>query len=93
MNAETQTGRIADPSRRAFLQYAAVGAAALGVGALDACSSSSSTPAPASTAPPVPRRGGQLRVGVSGGGPTDSLDANDSVLATNSSGCFSSMTR
>jgi len=81
MNAETQTGRIADPSRRAFLQYAAVGAAALGVGALDACSSSS-TPAPASTASLAPRRGGQLRVGVSGGGPSDSLDANDSVLAT-----------
>jgi peptide/nickel transport system substrate-binding protein len=61
-------------SRREFLGALGTGAAVLGAGGLlGACSSSSSTPATsASSSKPI--RGGTLRVGLTGGASTDTLD-------------------
>lgn len=74
-------------SRRDFLR---VSAAVVGVGVatvgLDACGSrtrSTTTPtsAAASAAPAGPRRGGTLRVGLTGGSASDTLDPNNTVTA------------
>jgi len=61
-------------SRREFLGALGTGAAVLGAGGfLGACgSSSSTTTAPASSSKPI--RGGTLRVGLTGGASTDTLD-------------------
>lgn len=61
-------------SRREFLGALGTGAALLGAGGLlGACSSSSSAPATsASSSKPI--RGGTLRVGLTGGASTDTLD-------------------
>jgi len=75
-------------TRRDFLKTAAAGAILVGTGigtgtGLAACgssSSSSSTAAPASS----PKRGGALRVGVTGGGTGDFIDAG--MLVTNTDG-------
>lgn len=62
-------------TRRDFMKAAMAGAIVVGAGgSLSACgggASSSATP----TASVAPKRGGVLRVGVTGGGPTDNIDA------------------
>ena len=67
-------------SRRGFLQLSGSGAFALSGGlVLGGCGkqfSSSSTPPPALGAP---KHGGTLRVGLSGGGPSDTLDVQNPV--------------
>lgn len=65
------------PSRRGLLG----GSLALGVGALlTACGGGTTTKVAAPTGPP--QRGGQLRVGLAGGGSADTLDAHIPVSTT-----------
>jgi peptide/nickel transport system substrate-binding protein len=66
-------------SRRDLLRFSAVGGAAIGVGALlSACGSSSSggtaPVAGASSAAGTPKRGGTLRIGLSGGDTVDGIN-------------------
>jgi peptide/nickel transport system substrate-binding protein len=61
-------------SRRDFLGAVGAGAAALGVGGLLAACGSSSSSTTTTTAPSTtPRRGGHLRVGLTGGASSDTL--------------------
>lgn len=64
-------------SRRRFLSTASGGLALLGAGALSACGTGSAVSRPSGP----PRRGGTLRVGVTGGGAADTLDPH--IPATN----------
>ena len=66
----------AGPGRRDFLKLAA-GATGIAFGGvlLDACSSSTSSSA-SGTGTTAPKRGGILRVGLTGGGTNDSLNPN-----------------
>jgi peptide/nickel transport system substrate-binding protein len=68
--------RTGFPDRRQFLRgLAATGALAGTGGLLAACGSSSSAPAAGSTpASATPRRGGNLKVGLTGGSGSDTLD-------------------
>ena len=67
-------------SRRDFLRTGAAGAALLGTGSLIAACGSSGSSAPSSTSPATtttiqtPKRGGTLRVGLTGGTSADTLD-------------------
>jgi peptide/nickel transport system substrate-binding protein len=77
-------GAVRSRSRRDFLKIGATGAVLLGSGgALAACSSSgTSGPGQAgsrASASLKPKRGGHLRVAVTGGGPTDTVDADKEV--------------
>ena len=66
-------GRSLD--RRTFLRSAMVGGAMLAGGALlDACGSSSSSKAASSSASGPPQKGGNLRVGLTGGSSSDTLN-------------------
>jgi peptide/nickel transport system substrate-binding protein len=61
--------------RRTFLRSAVLGGAALaGGGLLEACSSSTSTSASQGGKPSSPKKGGNLRVGLTGGGSSDTLN-------------------
>ena len=60
--------------RRTFLRSAVVGGAVLAGGSLlEACSSSTTT-SPASGGNAAPKKGGNLRVGLTGGGSSDTLN-------------------
>ena len=78
-NERRSEDQIRELSRRDFLRYAGAGAVVLGgAGALAACGSSSSGTSSATSGGGgggTPTRGGTLRVGVTGGGPSDTLDA------------------
>lgn len=64
-------------SRRNFMKYtAAAGATALGGGLLDACGSGSTATTTTAGSSGKPKRGGTLRVGLTGGGTNDTLDPN-----------------
>ena len=66
-------GRSLD--RRTFLRSAMVGGAMLAGGALlDACGSSSSSSSSSSASGGKPQKGGNLRVGLTGGGSSDTLN-------------------
>jgi len=75
------TARESELSRRDLLRYVAQGAALLGAGGLvPACSSGAAktTVEPATTTgTPLPRPGGTLRAGLSGGGGRDTLDPHN----------------
>jgi peptide/nickel transport system substrate-binding protein len=61
--------------RRTFLRTAALGGAVLaGGGLLEACSSSASPSTSASGSASPPKKGGNLRVGLTGGGSSDTLN-------------------
>src|SRR5229473_3565688 len=61
--------------RRTFLRSAVLGGAALaGGGLLEACSSSTSPSASSGGNTPAPKKGGNLRVGLTGGGSSDTLN-------------------
>src|SRR5262245_7020301 len=65
-------------NRRDFMGLTAKGVSAVGLGALIAsCSTSTQPSAQPSTA--KPKRGGQLRAGLSGGGSSDTLNALDPI--------------
>ena len=67
------SGRSLD--RRTFLRSAMVGGAMLAGGALlDACGSSSSSKSASSSASGPPQKGGNLRVGLTGGSSSDTLN-------------------
>ena len=72
--------------RRTFLRSAVLGGAALaGSGLLEACSSSTSPSASSGGKPSAPKKGGNLRVGLTGGGNTDTLipfDGGISAIGT-----------
>ena len=68
---------VAGPSlgRRTFLRSAVLGGAALaGGGLLGACSSSSSPSTSSGGNASAPKKGGNLRVGLTGGGSSDTLN-------------------
>lgn len=70
--------RASAPSRRTVLKGVAAGAGSgLLAATLAACGSSAASGSAASSG--KPRRGGQLRVGVTGGGSSDTLDAQNGV--------------
>jgi len=75
--------RAFELSRRDLLGYVAKGAALLGTGGLFAACSSGSEPTTTttsgSTATPLPRPGGILRAGLSGGSSRDTLDPHNWV--------------
>ncbi|MST33026.1 peptide ABC transporter substrate-binding protein [Acidimicrobiaceae bacterium USS-CC1] len=81
--------RRSDPSmdRRSFLRSVAVGGAALAAGTLlDACGSPgaaqhSTAASSTGSASGTPRRGGDLRVGLTGGGSTDTLNPFDGGIS------------
>jgi peptide/nickel transport system substrate-binding protein len=74
------SGSANGTSRRDFLRGAAVGAGALGIGLAGCGGSSGTTTSPAATtssaAKGTPKRGGTLRMGLTGGGSADTLDPN-----------------
>ncbi len=83
MSSEPRSGWLEDMTRRDALRKAAAGGAALSAsGLLAACGSSSSSGGGASsTGTPVPaqqklRTGGVLRIGATGGGAKDTIDAH-----------------
>jgi peptide/nickel transport system substrate-binding protein len=83
MSSEPRPGWLEDMTRRDALRKAAAGGAALSAsGLLAACGSSSSSGGGAtSTGTPVPaqqklRTGGVLRIGATGGGAKDTIDAH-----------------
>jgi peptide/nickel transport system substrate-binding protein len=67
------------PRRQFFAAAAGIGAAAGASGLLAACSSGSSPAASPSAASVKPKRGGNLRVGLTGGSPSDSIDPHKGV--------------
>jgi peptide/nickel transport system substrate-binding protein len=70
--------------RRQFLQgIAATGALAGAGGLLAACSGSSTSGSPVATG--TPKRGGDLKVGLTGGGPSDTIDPHKGLTYTDSS--------
>ncbi len=70
--------------RRQFLRgIAATGAIAGAGGLLTACSGSSTSSHPVASA--SPKRGGDLKVGLTGGGPTDTVDPHKGVTYLDSS--------
>jgi peptide/nickel transport system substrate-binding protein len=72
--------------RRQFLRgIAATGVVAGAGGFLTACSGSSSSSSPAATATSQPKRGGDLKVGLTGGGPTDTVDPHKGITYLDSS--------
>lgn len=77
MGFQSSDLRIDDPSltRRELMRGALLGGAAVGAGGLlAACGSASSSRSP--TVSTTPRRGGSLRIGVTGGGAKDTIDAH-----------------
>ena len=83
MSSEPRSGWLEDMTRRDALRKAAAGGAALSAsGLLAACGSSNSSSGGAtSTGTPVPaqqklRTGGVLRIGATGGGAKDTIDAH-----------------
>lgn len=71
--------------RRQFLRgIAATGVVAGAGGFLTACSGSSSSSSPAAAAG-KPKRGGDLKVGLTGGGPTDTVDPHKGITYLDSS--------
>ena len=77
-------------SRRDLIRFASMGAVMVGGGAALATSSPPSAWAASGSGPSgPPKRGGTLRVGVSGGGPSDTLDAQQGVLASDFARIFS----
>jgi peptide/nickel transport system substrate-binding protein len=73
-------GRDGSPySRRQFLQKTIGGAAVLGLGACGSSSSSSTTTTSPSASAGKPKRGGTFRFVSTGGGSSDTLDANNCV--------------
>src|SRR6476620_11931850 len=83
MSSEPRPGWLEDMTRRDALRKAAAGGAALSAsGLLAACGSSGSSGGGAtSTGTPVPaqqklRTGGVLRIGATGGGAKDTIDAH-----------------
>jgi peptide/nickel transport system substrate-binding protein len=78
----TQAGLGQGQSRRDFLRLSAVSAGLAGASALglSACGSSASTSSTTTTtASSGPKRGGNLRVGLTGGSSTDTLDPDATV--------------
>lgn len=74
-------------SRRQFLRNVGVAASAVTAGTwLSACGSSAS-PATGSSKHLQPKRGGVLRAGLTGGGTSDSLDAQDNIESLDLARC------
>jgi peptide/nickel transport system substrate-binding protein len=72
-------------TRRRLLQVGGAGLAAVGAaGLLAGCGGDSATAGGATGTGPAggPKRGGTLRMGISGGGATDTFDAQDGALTT-----------
>ena len=67
-------------TRRRLLQVGGAGALTLGLGGmLSACGGSGNSTATAAKSSGSPRRGGTLRIGATGGGSSDTLDAQNSL--------------
>jgi peptide/nickel transport system substrate-binding protein len=73
--------------RRHFLRGVAATGALVGAGGLlTACSGSGTTGTTSSTAPTgAPKRGGDLKVGITGGGPSDTIDPHKGLTYTDTS--------
>jgi peptide/nickel transport system substrate-binding protein len=72
-------------NRRGLLQ---LGGAVAALTALGACSMGPTTPATKSSGTTGPRAGGDLIIGVAGGGPSDTLDAHSPIGDPDISRCF-----
>ena len=79
--------------RRTFLRSAVLGGAALaGGGLLEACSSSPSPAASSGGKASAPKKGGNLRVGLTGGGSSDTLNPFSGASAPSGRRALSSYT-
>ena len=79
-----EVGPLQSQTRRGFLKLSAAtaglaGAAALGLSACGTSNSSSSTTSTTTAKTSGPKRGGNLRVGLTGGSSTDTLDPDETV--------------